>query len=81
MASPSTLSRLLNGKAVDMGIYLKVCDWLEIHPASLFKDKATGKSKVVAKPDLITAIRANHALRPDIASALAELIKALERKG
>lgn len=34
--SPSTLSRVENGKVPDIDTFLALCDWLNVSPADLF---------------------------------------------
>ncbi|MEL7354497.1 MAG: helix-turn-helix transcriptional regulator [Cyanobacteria bacterium J06560_5] len=73
--SPSTLSRVENGKMMpDMETFLALCDWLEIPPAELFK--TTNDSDLDTPEKLSIQLRADKNLDPAIANALASLVKA-----
>ena len=73
--SPSTISRVENGKTPDMDTFFALCDWLEIPPAELMKD--TNDRKTVDTPEAIEIqLRADKNLEPAIADALASLVKA-----
>lgn len=73
--SPSTLSRVENGKIPDMDTFLTLCDWLEIPPSELIKN--TKDEKALNTPDTIAlALRSDPNLNPAVANALAALIKA-----
>ena len=52
--SPSTLSRVENGKIPDMENFLALCDWLEIPPSELIKN--TNGKEVVNIPDRIAIL-------------------------
>jgi transcriptional regulator with XRE-family HTH domain len=73
--SPSTISRVENGKVPDIENFLALCDWLEVPAAELIKN--TQDKKEINIPEQISFIlRADSNLNPAIASALASLIKA-----
>jgi transcriptional regulator with XRE-family HTH domain len=73
--SPSTISRVENGKTPDMDTFLALCNWLEIPAAELIKN--TEDEKVLDTPEAITIqLRADKKLDPAIANALASLVKA-----
>lgn len=73
--SPSTISRVENGKIPDMDTFFALCDWLEIPPAELIKN--TEDENIVDTPKAITIqLRADKKLDPAIANALASLVKA-----
>ncbi|KYC41368.1 transcriptional regulator [Scytonema hofmannii PCC 7110] len=76
--SPSTLSRVENGKMPDMETFLLLCDWLEVPPAELIKNtEEAGNPSVLETPDAIAIqLRADKNLDPAIANALASLVKA-----
>ena len=78
--SPSTLSRVENGKIPDIETFLALCDWLEIPAAELIKNtdcEETDREKIVSIPDRIAfLLQSDPELNPAIASALASLIKA-----
>lgn len=73
--SPSTLSRVENGKMMpDMETFLAICDWLEMPPAELFR---TTHDSVLDTPEKLSIqLRADKNLDPAIANALASLVKA-----
>ena len=73
--SPSTISRVENGKTPDMETFLALCDWLEVPPAELIKN--TEDEEDLDTPEAITIqLRADKNLDPAIANALASLVKA-----
>ena len=73
--SPSTISRVENGKTPDMETFLALCDWLEIPAAELIKN--TEDERAINTPEAITIqLRADRNLDPAIANALASLVTA-----
>ena len=73
--SPSTISRVENGKIPDMDTFLALCDWLEVPPAELIKN--TEGEEALNTPAAITIqLRAEKNLDPAIANALASFVKA-----
>ena len=73
--SPSTISRVENGKIPDMDTFLALCDWLEVPPAELIKN--TEDEEALNTPEAISIqLRADKNLDPAIANALASLVKA-----
>ncbi|MEM7759611.1 MAG: helix-turn-helix domain-containing protein [Cyanobacteria bacterium P01_A01_bin.40] len=73
--SPSTISRVENGKTPDMDTFLALCDWLEIPPAELIN--STKEKNESDTPEAIAIqLRADKNLEPAIADALASLVKA-----
>lgn len=74
--SPSTLSRVENGKMPDMETFLLLCDWLEVPPAELILNAPAAKDTPEA---LAIQLQADKNLDPAIANALAALIKAAYR--
>ncbi len=75
--SPSTISRVENGKTPDMDTFLALCDWLEVPPAELIKNTEDEHEQALKTPDAITIqLRADKNLDPAIANALASLVKA-----
>lgn len=73
--SPSTISRVENGKTPDMDTFLALCDWLEVPPAELIN--STEEKKNSDTPEAIEIqLRADKNLDPAIADALASLVKA-----
>lgn len=73
--SPSTISRVENGKTPDIDTFLALCDWLEVPPAELIKN--TQAEVVLDTPEAIAIqLRADKKLDPAIALALASLVKA-----
>lgn len=77
--SPSTLSRVENGKMPDMETFLALCSWLEVSPNTLIQsqeDKQPTISNLDAPEALAIQLRADKNLEPATANALAELVKA-----
>lgn len=73
--SPSTISRVENGKTPDMDTFLALCNWLEVPPAELIVN--TKDEEDVDTPEAIAIqLRADKNLDPAIADALASLVKA-----
>jgi transcriptional regulator with XRE-family HTH domain len=73
--SPSTISRVENGKTPDMDTFLALCNWLEIPPTELINN--TEEKKNLDTPEAIEIqLRADTCLEPAIADALASLVKA-----
>ncbi len=78
--SPSTLSRVENGKLPDMDTYLRLCDWLEVDPAHFFKNTSEADNPQLDTPDLIEVhLRADRELDQETATALATMVKAAYR--
>ena len=72
--SPSTISRVENGKTPDMETFLALCDWLEVPPAELIN--STEEKNGSDSPEAIAIqLRADKNLDPAIADALASLVK------
>jgi transcriptional regulator with XRE-family HTH domain len=75
--SPSTLSRIENGKMPDMETFLLLCDWLAVPPAQFLKTTASAEAPPQTTPDSIAIqLRSDKNLDPATANALAELVKA-----
>ena len=79
--SPSTLSRVENGKPPDMETFLLLCDWLQVPPSEFFGNTAEGKGQTDKDASEAVAIhlRADRTLDPATANALAALVKAAYR--
>lgn len=73
--SPSTISRVENGKTPDMETFLALCDWLEVPPAELI-NSAEEKNESDTPEAIAIQLRADKNLDPAIADALASLVKA-----
>lgn len=75
--SPSTLSRVENGKLPDMDTFLRLCDWLEVAPSRFFRDTSETEEPEMDNVALIEAqLRADKELDPETAGALAAMIRA-----
>lgn len=76
--SPSTLSRVENGKTPDMDTFLCLCDWLGVKPEEFFVRPA--EAPLAGEPptrDQITLqLRADRTLEPAASDMLAAVIKA-----
>ena len=73
--SPSTISRVENGKTPDMDTFLALCDWLEVPSAELI-DNVEERKKLDTPEAIEIQLRADKNLEPAIADALASLVKA-----
>jgi transcriptional regulator with XRE-family HTH domain len=78
--SPSTLSRVENAKTPDMETFLRLCDWLEVPPAELFRrssaDSADEGEKPMVRDRITLQLRADDSLDPATADILAALVSA-----
>lgn len=73
--SPSTLSRVENGRIPDMETFLLICDWLEVAPAEFFStDTPTPETTPAEAIEL--QLRADKNLDPMTAHALAAIVRA-----
>ena len=73
--SPATLSRVENGQLPDLGNFTKLCQWLELDPASVLGfDPADRDRPVVA-----VHFRGKQAMDVDTGAALQDLILAAQR--
>lgn len=82
--SPSTLSRVENGKMPDMEPFLLLCDWLKVPPAHFFKNTnettSTGLDTSIETSEAIAIqLRADKHLDPTTANVLATLVTAAYR--
>ena len=76
--SPSTISRVENGKTPDMDTFLALCEWLDVSPAEFIQN--TEEEQDLKTPEEIAIrLRSDKNLDPAIANALAILIKAAYR--
>ena len=75
--SPSTLSRIENGKVPDMDTFLRICDWLQVSSEEFIKETQEQQENQIATIDRIEGyLRADRELAPETADALAKLMKA-----
>ncbi len=75
--SPSTLSRVENGKLPDMETFLRLCDWLEVPPAEFFI--GTGRPLSTGE-EIAIMIRSDSGLDPATANVLAVLVEVAYRE-
>ena len=74
--SPSTLSRIENGKVPDMDTFLRICDWLQVSSEEFIKETQESQENQIATIDRIEGyLRADRELAPETAEALANLMK------
>lgn len=73
--SPSTLSRVENGRLPDLENYRKICAWLGVDPASIVGTPAAGAQSDIAR----VHFKKDGAIRQETAVSLAELILAAQR--
>ena len=72
--SPSTISRVENGKVPDIDTFLILCDWLNVSPADLLGNDR--EREIESTPDRIAfLLQSDPNLDPAMANALALLIK------
>lgn len=73
--SASTLSRLENGKAPEMEVFLRICDWMQIDP-STFLTTSAREEQEVNTPEIIEAhLRADKNLDEATAEAIAQMVR------
>lgn len=72
--SPSTLSRIENGKLPDLDTFSKVCRWLKVDPADVL-----GFSRSTSPQKARAHFRADNTQKPETANALAKLILSAQR--
>lgn len=78
--SPSTLSRIENGKVPDMDTFLRICDWLQVSSEEFIKETDDSKDNEISTMDHIEGfLRADRELTPEMADALAKLMKSAYR--
>lgn len=78
--SPSTLSRVENGKLPDMDTFLRLCDWLGVDPGRFLKSTSKVNELQMETTEVIEAhLRADKELDPETAEALTTMIKAAYR--
>src|SRR5690242_6071852 len=74
--SPSTLSRIENGKVPDMDTFLRICDWLHVSSEEFIKETQEPKEHEIGTMDRIEGyLLADRELAPEMADALAKLMK------
>ncbi len=82
--SPSTLSRVEQGKIPDLETLQKLCDWLQVPLSRFMNETEHDDSNVIAglnlqgmdTPSIISAhLRADKALSPESAEALSRMIQ------
>ncbi len=73
--SPSTISRVENGKVPDMATFLALCDWLEIPPYEFIRD-TENKQEEDDFYSISMKLRSVIRLNPLVADALIVLIEA-----
>ncbi len=75
--SPSTLSRIENGKVPDMDTFLRICDWLHVSSEEFIKETdEQGETKISTMDRIEGYLRADRELDPEMAVGLARLMKA-----
>ncbi|SFB99805.1 helix-turn-helix domain-containing protein [Spirosoma endophyticum] len=75
--SPSTLSRVENGKAPDLTTFLLICDWLQVAPDELLrKEEDTTGKEINPLEEVALLLRSNKNLDAATAKTLATVIKA-----
>jgi len=80
--SPATLSRVERGNVPDLSTFGKICKWLKLDPAQILglEDIRPSGREGQEAPLIATAhFRAGQAVKPELASALAQMILAAQR--
>lgn len=78
--SPSTLSRIENGKVPDMDTFLRICAWLQVSSEEFIKETDDQQKNEISTTDRIEGyLRADRELTPEMADALAKLMKSAYR--
>lgn len=73
--SHATLSRVERGYLPDLDTFSKVCKWLEIDPGEVLGVKTESRAMPVAA----VHFRTDQALKPETATALADMIMSAQR--
>lgn len=74
--SPSTLSRVENGKAPDLNTFLLICDWLQVAPDELLREENLTRKETNPLEEVALLLRSNKNLDSVTAKTLATVIKA-----
>lgn len=74
--SPSTLSRVENGKAPDLNTFLLICDWLQVAPDELLREENLTRQETNPLEEVALLLRSNKNLDSVTAKTLATVIKA-----
>jgi transcriptional regulator with XRE-family HTH domain len=73
--SASTLSRIENGKPPEMDVFLRICDWMQVDPAT-FLTRADEDAPKMNTPEVIEAhLRADKNLDEATAEAIAQMVR------
>lgn len=70
--SIATISRIENGRLPDLSTFFKICDWLEMPPNTFYYSQGETSSR---QSEILTHLRADRNLKPDVADALARMIE------
>ncbi len=70
--SPATLSRVENGHLPDLANFQKICQWLQIDPATVLNVDTESMNR----PLVAVHFRGSSTMAPATSSALAEMIQA-----
>ena len=73
--SPATLSRVENGQLPDLANFTKLCQWLELDPASVLGFDPEKRDR----PNVAIHFRSDRTMDVDTAAALQDLILAAQR--
>jgi len=77
--SPGTLSRIENGKAPDLDVFLKLCDWLGVKPDELIEAEAETDGPDTAETVEMLLIKDKN-LDPVMVEALIGMVRAAYHK-
>ena len=72
--SASTLSRIMNGKMLDVETFLRICDWLEVTPQTFIQEADNGGRHLLTVPEQIgVLLREDGLLDPETVASLIHL--------
>jgi len=79
--STATLSRVERGKVPDLDTFRSICRWLKIDPGEVLgrPQRTPEKQGAPAVPEPAIHFKADRAMSPETAGALAEMILAAQR--
>ena len=74
--SPSTLSRVENGKQPDLATFQKLCQWMGVNPSDFLSVQgSTSGTRLLPSSGTASAhLRARRNISPELAQALGEMI-------
>lgn len=77
--SPSTISRIENEGIPEMETFVILCNWLEVSPATFFKDTDPSEQETTASEAIQQQLKQDENLDPNVAQVLGSLVAAAYR--